>query len=831
MSTPDPTPRPAPPQRRRKATQAASAPTVPASAATAAAVSNTGAHLVSVWVATPRHGGLGDALSYQSEHALAPGTLLRVPLGAREMLAVVAPRPTTAVSVAPANADSPPPGPVAQIDAEPHTHAPSATATHPADSTAPPRTLRPVAAVLDALNPLSDAWLQLVHTVANYYQRSVGEVALSALPVGLRDLQTTGLARRLARLHKVGPVAPTASPVQSLRAESASSAVIPPQAATKLIASGGLQVPILQAEQAQALAAFDSVWQSPVPPAASLLHGVTGSGKTEVYLQAVATALAQDPQAQALVLVPEINLTPQLQARFEARFAHLLAQHPLAVVSLHSRLTPAQRLQHWLAAHLGLARIVLGTRMAVLASLPQLRLIVVDEEHDPSYKAQDGARHSARDVAVLRAQIESRHAPHAPRCRVLLGSATPSLESWRHSAGAPDDSASAAAPEGTGRYQRLTLAHRIDAVPLPRVRVHDMRREARGTVLAHAVREAIAQRVAAGQQSLLLLNQRGYAPVLSCGDCGWKSDCPHCSAYRAFHKTDRTLRCHHCGLTQPVPRACPSCGNPDIRPVGLGTQRLHEVVQAALADVLRPDGQPLVVARIDADTTRAAGALSTQLAAVHSGHVDVLVGTQMVAKGHDFRRVGLVVALNPDAALFSSDFRAPERLFALLMQAAGRAGRASALAPEDGAAPPPPPECWVQTFEPRHPLYAALMRHDYAGFAATELAARRGATLPPFAHQALLRAEGRTAEATQAFLQAAWAAGQALAPQDAGITLYPPVPMPMARVADVERAQMLVEAVHRPALQRWLGAWHHALLALPQRGLLRWAVDVDPLEI
>ncbi len=304
--------------------------------------------------------------------------------------------------------------------------------------------------------------------------------------------------------------------------------------------------------------------------------------------------------------------------------------------------------------------------------------------------------------------------------------------------------------------------------------------------------------------------------MLHCGACGWKSGCPHCSAWRVFHKRDRTLRCHHCGLAQPVPRACPDCGNQDIAPVGRGTERLEEQI-AHLLPAAR-------VARIDADSARAPGALVAQLAAVHAGEVDVLVGTQMVAKGHDFRRITLVAAIDPDGALYASDFRGPERLFALLMQAGGRAGRDAAQAAAS--------ELWVQTWHPRHPLYAALVRHDYAAYAASQLAEREAAGLPPYTHLALLRAEARSAQTATGFLRAAAERAAAL-PEAAGVSLYPPVPPPLARVADFERMQMLVESRSRAALQRLLAAWVPALHALrgAHKGLARWAVDVDPMAI
>jgi primosomal protein N' (replication factor Y) len=689
---------------------------------------------VTVLIELPRHSPLDAALHYRSARALPVGTLVRVPLGKRLVAGVV---------------------------------------WHDIGMVPPAGTeMREVAEVLEALPTLSEDWCALIAFAAQYYQRSVGELALSALPPGLRDLDAVMLARRLKRLHKRLASTPSAEAPEVQREASAA------------------QARVLEAIEASA-------------PATHLLHGVTGCGKTEVYLRAAEAALARG--RQVLVLVPEINLTPQLEARFASRFpAHRL-------VSLHSGLTPAQRLQHWLAAHLGEAELVLGTRMAVFASMPRLGLIVVDEEHDPSYKQQEGARYSARDLAVYRGRQLG--------CPVLLGSATPSLETWVNARGDAD------APAPQARYRYHVMAERIGEGVLPTVRLLDLahvtaqhgRNAMRECVVAPPLMRAMKERLAAGEQSLVLLNRRGYAPVLQCTSCGWKSACSHCSAWRVFHKSDRTLRCHHCGFTEPVPRTCPVCKDPDIQPIGRGTERVEEQLAAQL-----PGAR---VRRIDADTTRLKGALERQLAEVHSGEVDVLVGTQIVAKGHDFRRVSLVVAVHADAALFSSDFRAPERLFSLLMQAGGRAGRDPAFAARS--------EMWVQTWNPTHPLYTALVAHDFDAFAKAQLAERRAAGLPPYAHLALLRADARTQEAAQAFLHAAAAEAEALGAVDRGVMVYPPVPASVQKVADVERAQMLIEAPQRRALQLLLQDWQQPLKALaagPQR-VMRWAIDVDPLSI
>jgi primosomal protein N' (replication factor Y) len=693
-----------------------------------------------VAVSVPAHSQVGGLLTYVTELPASVGQLVRVPFGNREVLGVV-------WGV--------------------HNAAPETLSTH---------TLRQVIAVLEAVAPLSAHWQQLVQFTAHYYQRSLGEVAMAALPPQLRDLTPVQLARRFKK-----------------------------QATTSETLATSLQSPWpLSDQQADVLS------QMAEASGPFLLHGATGSGKTEVYLQAVARCLAEDANAQALMMVPEINLTPQLEARVKARFGDA------GVVSMHSGMTGPQRLKSWLAAHQGSARIVLGTRMAIFASMPHLKWIVVDEEHDASYKQQEGARYSARDLAIYRARLEG--------AKVILGSATPSLESWHHSR---------PAAEG-GRYLRLPMPARIGAGQLPIVRRVDMNHQPRKTVLSAPLMAAIQERVAMGEQSMLLLNRRGYAPVLHCADCGWKSECSHCSAFRVFHKIDRTLRCHHCGFTERVPRACPACGNADIAPMGRGTEQLEEHLAELLIDVKRPNGEPVKVMRIDADSTKLKGSLEAQLAGVHSGEVDVLVGTQMIAKGHDFRRITLVAAVNPDGALFSSDFRAPERLFALLMQAGGRAGRDA----EQSAGS----EMWVQTFHPSHALFEALKKHDYPAFAEQQLKERLEAGLPPSTFQALIRSDARTQAVAQAFLNHANAQLQSedgLGTNDASalaeVSVYPAVPMSIQRVANVERAQMLIESASRKALHRVLELLQeelHASRSAPEhKGMIRWLVDVDPLAI
>jgi primosomal protein N' (replication factor Y) len=613
--------------------------------------------------------------------------------------------------------------------------------------------LKPVLAVRHQLAPLSPAWLALCGFAADYYQRPLGEVAIPGLPKNLRALTTVALDRaqkKLAKLVVTDDAAPAGSPVLNPAQQGAADAIAE--------ASGF---------------------------APALLHGVTGSGKTEVYLQAVAQIFAQPENgaAQVLILVPEINLTPQLEGNIRARFPGLM------VATLHSGLAEGERMTNWLAAHAGTARIVLGTRLSILASLPQLRLIIVDEEHDPSYKQQEGLRYSARDLAVWRA--------HQLGIPIVLGSATPALETWQHAL--------------SGRYRKLELRERAvpDAV-LPQVRVIDMERDKPADGLTSTLVAALKLRLERGEQSLLFLNRRGYAPVISCESCGWVSDCPRCTAFMVLHKLDRRLRCHHCGLEQRIPKSCPTCGNVDVQPMGRGTQRVEEGLQQIF-----PQARIL---RIDADSTRLKGSAQAAFETVHRGEVDILIGTQMVAKGHDFQNLTLVGVLNPDTALFSQDYRAGERLFAQLMQVAGRAGR---VAQKEGGNTS---QVLVQTRYPTYPLYAALKEHDYERFATTLLLERRQAGLPPYIFQALLRAEAKELKTALDFLQEA-----ADCLRQEGIIINDPIPMTMTRVANVDRAQLLIESASRPALQAYLKDWIATLRAMKSR--VKWSVEVDPVDI
>ena len=512
-----------------------------------------------------------------------------------------------------------------------------------------------------------------------------------------------------------------------------------------------------------------------------LLQGVTGSGKTEVYLAAAAACIAAG--GQALILVPEINLTPQFLQRIAA------ALPGRTTLTLHSRLPAGERLRRWRAAAMGEADLVLGTRLAVFAPLPRLALIVVDEEHDSSYKQQDGVRYHGRDVAVWRAR--QRGVP------VVLGSATPALETLLHAQRA--------------RYGWLKLPLRAAAPARPPTLVFVPNRES-GSLegMSASLVAAIATRLRRGEQSLVFINRRGFAPSLLCSSCGWRAGCARCAARLVVHRDKAELRCHHCGHAERLPRACPECGNVDLLPLGHGTQRLERALGERF-----PDAR---IARIDRDSTQRRGAFAAMRDRVHAGEVDILVGTQMLAKGHDFPRLTLVGVLGADNALYSADFRATERLAALLFQVSGRAGRADL-----------PGEVIVQTDFPTHPLARALAEHDYESFAEVLLAERRAATLPPFAHLALIVAEAPRRDSVDAFLGAASEAGRAIAKDQAlAVEVFSPVPASLPRRSGLERGQVLAHATERRAMQRFLPHWRDAVAALPG-GRVRWAFDVDPL--
>jgi primosomal protein N' (replication factor Y) len=525
---------------------------------------------------------------------------------------------------------------------------------------------------------------------------------------------------------------------------------------------------------------------------AFVLNGVTGSGKTEVYLTAISTALARG--GQVLVLVPEIALTPQLIGRFLARFS-------TGVVAMHSALTDSARREAWRAAHAGTARIVIGTRSAVFSSLPELALVVVDEEHDASYKQHEGFHYSARDLAVWRAQRAN--------VPIVLGSATPSLETLENVI--------------EGRYIELALPERVGEAQPPVLTLVDLRQHAIESGLSQPVLEAIRRHLGAGGQVIVFLNRRGYAPTLFCNACGWIAACDHCDARMTLHRRAEVLRCHHCGARAPIPTRCGRCQQP-LQPVGQGTERVEETLTRFFPDA------PL--ARLDRDTVPSHAELTGVLERVARGEARMLVGTQMLTKGHHFPDVSLVVILDADQGLFASDFRATERLAQTITQVAGRAGRAARRG-----------EVLIQTSYPEHPLLRQLLTRGYAGFATAALEERRAAHWPPFSRLALLRAEARDARKLDEFLRAAaargrgaggwWMGAEDSAGSDArgAVRILGPAAAVIARRADHYRAHLLIETGSRAALKRFLARWLDDIETLRGPPGLRWSLDVDPLEV
>ncbi len=527
-----------------------------------------------------------------------------------------------------------------------------------------------------------------------------------------------------------------------------------------------------------------------------LLYGVTGSGKTEVYIQILQRVLseknAQGVGAQVLVLVPEINLTPQLEARFRSR----LSQFPL--VTLHSNLSESERLQNWLAVSSGAAKIVIGTRLSVFTPMPQLKMIVMDEEHDGSYKQQDGMRYHARDVAMVRAKQLN--------IPIILGSATPSLETWFNATNQPADDQKTQQKQ---QYGLLTLAKRaVENAALPDIYCIDIAKSPTENGLSPLLVKALQERLTKSEQSLLFINRRGYAPVLHCNACQWVAPCTRCSARLVVHLSQKRLKCHHCGLEQKIPLQCPSCGNADMRPLGHATQRLEQTLQALL-----PSAR---IARVDRDSMNNKNALTDLLTQVHNQEIDILVGTQMLAKGHDFPNLTLVGVIDLDGALYSPDFRAGERLFAQLMQVAGRAGRADKAG-----------QVLIQTAFPQHALFNALRAQDYASFADELLQERRVMQFPPTCFFALLRAEANHFSLVGQFLNQALKIANDI---KTDVMIYDPIRSQMERLKSMERAQVLLQANTRAALQRLLKEWMPKMRALPIATKVRWSLDIDPLE-
>jgi primosomal protein N' (replication factor Y) len=661
--------------------------------------------------------------------------------------------------------------------------------------------IKPVDAILEDMPALPADTLALLRFCADYYQHPIGQVVHTALPSRFRDIAPFHVAEALRYVATDAAALAAAIPARAVMQHRLVAMLAVPRSEAELRRVSGTAWKTVQAWMADGSVAVTRHEAAPIGDivgltlnadqtaavqsigsgkgfGAHLLQGITGSGKTEVYLQAIAAVLAAGKQA--LVLVPEINLTPQLEGRFRSRFPMV------ELAALHSSVADGERAAAWVKAARGEARIVLGTRLAVFTPMPALGLVIVDEEHDASYKQQDGLRYSARDMAVARAKRAD--------VPVVLGSATPSLESWHNAA------------QGRYRHDYLRLRATPGAKP-PAWRLIGTRHAPMTDGLHPMTVGAIAERLARCEQTLIFLNRRGYAPVMHCSECGWLAACTRCSARLTVHLREGRLRCHHCGWEERLPPRCPGCGNADVKPVGQGTQRLEDVLAARFPHAC--------VMRIDRDSTRRKGSFEAALKAIHDGRVDILVGTQMLAKGHDFPKLTLVVVTGADSGLYSADYRAAERLFAQLAQVAGRAGRAEH-----------PGEVLVQTDFPEHPLYQALLADDYDAFAQRELDERQLAGFPPILHQAVLRAEAAKLEEAVTFLRKA----SSLAPNVEGVTVWDPVPATMTRLANRERAQVLVQSHSRPRLQSMLAAW---MLAMRQEraGKIRWSLDVDPLEL
>ncbi|KAB2932485.1 MAG: primosomal protein N' [Candidatus Contendobacter sp.] len=680
------------------------------------------------------------------------------------------------------------------------------------DSELDPALLRPALAVLDREPILPADVLALIQWAQRYYHHPPGEAFATALPALLRQgepaiipqpppawrITAAGLAalaesvalrrapvqRRLLDHLAQCPAGLDAETLRPVVRDSA--ATLRALCARGWVESDGADAPTTT-EVATAASPAPSAAQIDAVAAVSaaldrfqvfLLEGVTGSGKTEVYLRLIEAVLARG--RQALVLTPEIGLTPQLLARFRERLPG-----PLAV--LHSGLSDRERLNAWLLARDGTAKVVVGTRSAVFAPLRAPGLLIVDEEHDPSYKQQDGFRYHARDLAVIRGQQLG--------IPVVLGSATPALESVQNTR--------------AGRYRLLQLPERVGGGTEPPILILDVRRQPMIEGLSPPLLERMRAHLDRDEQVLLFLNRRGFAPILLCHECGWLSQCRHCDARMTLHLRQRRLTCHHCGDSRPVDALCPVCGSVDLRAVGHGTERLETA--------LRPVFPDIGIARLDRDSTRRRGSLETLLADIHHGDRRILIGTQMLAKGHHFPEVTLVGIVDADQGLYGVDFRSSERMAQLILQVAGRAGRAEK-----------PGTVIIQTHHPDHPLLRVLVAEGYPAFAAAALTERQEALLPPFAHQALLRAEAVDPERALAFLNAARALAEPIAD---GLELLGPAPAPMERRAGRYRAHLLLQAARRQDLHRLLDPWIARLWARPADRQVRWSLDVDPVEL
>ena len=664
---------------------------------------------------------------------------------------------------------------------------------------------------LDQTPLLDAAMMKLLRWACDYYHHPPGEVFQAALPVMLRQeraagekgvahwcLSEAGAALELDSLSRAPRQQTLIKLLQGVAAPGLAGSTIDQHeekwqpvmrtlvekgwvvrqelavSAVELGSADDAVLPLTEAQQ-QAVTALngDDGFQ------VSLIDGVTGSGKTEVYLQAIARVLEQGKQA--LVLIPEIGLSPQLVSRFSRRFS-------VPIALLHSGLSDGERLSAWQLAAKGEAAIIIGTRSAVFTPMLKPGLIIIDEEHDASFKQQDGFRYSARDVAVVRA----RHLD----IPIVLGTATPSLESLHNAL--------------QGRYRHLLLPERAGNAIHPTMKLLDVRQQPMEEGVSQHLQQAMRHHLEKDGQVLLFLNRRGYSPVLMCHDCGWHSVCPRCDANMTVYASQRRMRCHHCQSDRPIPHQCPDCGSTDLRPIGQGTERIEQHLQT-----LFPERE---VIRIDRDTTRRKGSMDALLEKIHTASGQILIGTQMLAKGHHFPNVTLVGILDADQGLFSIDFRAAERMAQLIIQVAGRAGRAEK-----------PGEVLIQTHVPDHPLLKLLVEKDYAHFARATLKERKEAELPPFSHFALLRAEAVDKQAPMTFLEAARSTAEQLGHE--GVWLLGPIAAPMERRAGRSRAQLLLQAGNRASLHQLLNRWAGALEGIKEGRKVRWSLDVDPVEL
>jgi primosomal protein N' (replication factor Y) len=618
------------------------------------------------------------------------------------------------------------------------------------------------------LNPLDSRLMELAYFASQYYIHGLGETIVSAIPKWWRTTSNWSKSLDRLKLETKGLIELKAKEKMPSLEE-------------------------LNEDQRRAIQILNNHKQGIFNT--FLLNGVTGSGKTAVYLGFIDSLLKQDPGAQVLIMLPEINLTPQLQRRIQGAFP----RETLAV--LHSGLTERQRGIAWYRAMTGAAHIVLGTRLSIMTPLPKLAAIVVDEENDSSFKQQDGLAYSARDLAVWRAKNE--------RLPIVLVSATPSSQTWR------------AAKEG--RYQEIQLANRVGGFQMPNVELVPPDKKSHSITMSPVMIRALEQNLHKGRQSLILINRRGMAPVISCSSCDWLSECDHCSSYMVMHRQlghfkTPMLCCHHCGLVKAVPQGCPRCGDLDLQPLGRGTQKVEDQLQRLFPQV--------TVLRVDADIARTSKKTEALFQEIHDGAAQIIVGTQMLAKGHDYQNIGLVCVLDADARLYSNDYMAPEHLFAQLVQVAGRAGRFSGESTQ----------ILIETRYPEDPVYQYIKTFDLAGFMEHLMSIRQEAGLPPFSYQALVHAEARQKKEGLTWLNHAKQFLQRTAHLQTGITVFDPVPKSIARVGGWERLQLLIESRHRAPLQALLNELEHHLRQqsvgrVSKVGKVRWSIERDPLFV